>query len=81
MADWIHSLIEAIIDVTSHLCENRTARQSLGIISGSLASFIVICATITFAKGTEILAAGWLLIVPCSLMLTGISMFCLLSDG
>ena len=80
VADWIHLLIDAMFDVTSHLCQNRTARQCFGIISGSLASFIVIYKTITLAMG-EAVAVGWYLIVPFTVILAGISVFCFLSDA
>jgi len=81
MPDWFQSLGDAVIHAALRLCENRTPRQIVGIFSVSLAALMVAGTVLAVAIGRELAPIGWYFVIPATIVLFCVSIFCFTSDG
>ena len=79
MADWIDVIGDAVFHVAGSLVKDRTPKQTVGIIFGALAAFILIGTIVAIWIGTELDPIGWFVLIPCLLVCISVSLYCLVT--
>ncbi len=79
MTEWIDAIGEAFFHIAGALIDDRSPRQTVGIIFGMLAAFIFIGTIVAVWIGTKLESIGWFVFIPLFLGCVSASLFCLLA--